>query len=122
MNALCGKNNDDNRNMLYACRSDVMCPGNGVVNSPFVNGIKVSAGVKCAEVGPEVAILVAVLGVFAEGKDANVTRTHQVDSDSLEAVVCSSRTSSAIAPSNVVEPAQLWSYMCTCQKTYQRDP
>lgn len=73
---------------LQAFLSDVVSPGDGIVNGPLVDGVKVPASVKCAEVGPEVARLVAVFGVFAESEDANIACAHQVDSNSLETVVC----------------------------------
>lgn len=52
-----------------------------------MDGVEVPAGVQCAEVWPEVAVFVAVLGVFAEGEDANVSRAHQIDSDGLDTVI-----------------------------------
>lgn len=58
-----------------------------MVNSPFVDGIEVAARVQRTEVGPEVALLVTVLGVLAEREDANVGRAHEVDADGLDAVV-----------------------------------
>lgn len=64
-----------------------MGPGDCVVNGPLVDIVEVPAGVKCTKVGPEVTRLVAVLGVFTEGEDANVSRAHEVDADSLKAVV-----------------------------------
>lgn len=67
--------------------SYVMGPGDRVVDGPLVDSVKVPASVQCAEVGPEVTLLVAILWVLSEGKYANVSGAHQVDSDSFEAVV-----------------------------------
>lgn len=67
--------------------SYIMGPRHRVVDGPFVDAVKVSASVQCAEVGPEVTLLVAILWVLSEGKYANVSGAHQVDSDSFEAVV-----------------------------------
>lgn len=65
-----------------------MGPGDSIVDGPLVDGIEIPAGVQCAEVWPEVTRLVAVLWIFAEREDANVTRAHKVDTDSLKTVVC----------------------------------
>lgn len=64
-----------------------MSPRDCVVNGPFVDAVKVPACVQRAEVGPEVTVLVAVFWVLSESEYANVASAHQIDPDSLEAVV-----------------------------------
>lgn len=64
-----------------------MSPRDRVVNGPLVDAVKVSACVQRAEVGPEVTVLVTVFRVLSEGEYTNVAGAHQVDPDSLEAVV-----------------------------------
>lgn len=66
---------------------DVMGPRDGVVDGPLVDGVKVPARMQRAEVGPEVALLIPVLGILAEGEDANVRRAHEIDTDGLDAVI-----------------------------------
>lgn len=68
--------------------SYIVCPGHGVVNSPLVDGIKVSASMQRAEVWPVVTILEPIFRVLSKGEDANICCAHQVDPDGLEAVVC----------------------------------
>lgn len=67
-----------------------MGPGHRIVDGPLVDAVKVSACVQRAEVGPEVAVLIAVLWVLSEGEYADVSGAHQVDPDGLEAVVLKS--------------------------------
>lgn len=71
--------------------SYIVGPRHCVVDGPLVDGIKVSACVQGAEVGPEVTVLVAVLWVLSEGEDSNVGCAHEVDPDGFEAVVWKNR-------------------------------
>jgi hypothetical protein len=61
--------------------------GYGMVLRPGPNIFKVTAGVQRAKVGPVVIVCVSVFWIQSEGEYTNVALAHEVQSQSLNAVV-----------------------------------
>ena len=75
--------------------SHVVVPGHRLLYRPSSNVFKVPTRMESAEIRPIIVILVAVFGIQAEGEYSNIALTHEIHSQSLDAVVWSS---SANAP------------------------